>query len=203
MAIPHTRAMTWHLSIGVPMTEALRGALRSARRFLWRKLMRLESVHSTVLFGGYGDISRDLQADEYVYIGPGCRINPGVRVGRYSMLGPDVQIIGNDHVFDRPGVPIIFSGRPEFRHTDIGKDVWIGAGAIVLCGTTIGDGAVVAAGAIVTRDVDPFTIVAGVPARVVKRRFDNSNDELLHIGMLEARVSSGTYCVPVSAKREV
>jgi acetyltransferase-like isoleucine patch superfamily enzyme len=185
------------------MTEALRGMLRAARKMLWRRLMRLKDVHSTVLFGGYGDISRDFQAGEYVYVGPGCRINPGVRVGCYSMLGPDVQIIGNDHVFDRPGVPIIFSGRPEFRYTEIGKDVWIGAGATILCGTKVGDGAVVAAGSVVTRDVEPFTIVAGVPARVVRRRFESIEDELTHAGMLKAPASSGAYCAPVSARQEV
>ncbi|MGV2292573.1 acyltransferase [Trinickia sp. YCB016] len=185
------------------MTDMLRGLFRATRRMLWRRLMRLNRVHSTVLFGGYGDISRDFRADEYVYVGPGCRINPGVSVGRYSMLGPDVQIIGNDHVFDRPGVPIIFSGRPAFRQTEIGKDVWIGAGATILCGTTIGDGAVVAAGAVVTRDVEPFTVVAGVPARVIKKRFESLQDELTHTGMLEAPASSGAYCTPVSATQEV
>jgi len=185
------------------MTRLFRAALRSARRLMWRKMLRLNDVHSTVLFGGYGDISRDFHADEYVYVGPGCRINPGVRVGRYSMLGPDVQIVGNDHIFDKPGVPIIFSGRPEFRHTNIGKDVWIGAGATVLCGTTIGDGAVVASGAVVTRDVEPFTVVGGVPARLIKRRFAVLRDELIHTKMLEASASSGEYCAPVNAQQEV
>nr|WP_279635210.1 acyltransferase [Paraburkholderia lacunae] len=184
------------------MKVALRTALRSVRRFLWRRMLRLNDVHPTVLFGGFGDISRDFHADEYVYVGPGCRINPGVRVGSYSMLGPDVQIVGNDHIFDRPGVPIIFSGRPEFRYTNIGKDVWIGAGATILCGTTIGDGAVVASGAVVTRDVEPFTVVGGVPARLIRRRFAILRDELAHRKMLEAPASSGEYCSPVAAQLE-
>lgn len=185
------------------MLATLRKALRSARRFGWRKLLRLNGVHETVLFGGYGDISRDFHADEFVYVGPGCRINPGVSVGRYSMLGPDVQIVGNDHIFDRPGVPVIFSGRPVFRQTTVGKDVWIGAGATVLCGVNIGDGAVVAAGAVVTRDVDSFTVVGGVPARLIRRRFATLSDECAHMEMLAAPVSSGEYCRPVSSYQEV
>ncbi|CAE6824446.1 MULTISPECIES: acyltransferase [Paraburkholderia] len=184
------------------MKAELRVALRSARRLFWRKLLRLSDVHPTVLFGGYGDISRDFHADEYVYVGPGCRINPGVRVGSYSMLGPDVQIVGNDHVFDIPGVPIIFCGRPAFRPTRIGKDVWIGAGATILCGKTIGDGAVVASGAVVTHDVEPFTVVGGVPARLMRRRFPILRDELIHRKMLETPVVSGQYCAPVAARQE-
>ncbi|RKE23790.1 transferase family hexapeptide repeat protein [Paraburkholderia sp. BL23I1N1] len=184
------------------MKAELRVALRSARRLFWRTLLRLNDVHPTVLFGGYGDISRDFHADEYVYVGPGCRINPGVRVGSYSMLGPDVQIVGNDHVFDIPGVPIIFCGRPAFRPTRIGKDVWIGAGATILCGMTIGDGAVVASGAVVTHDVQPFTVVGGVPARLMRRRFPILRDELIHRKMLETPVVSGQYCAPVAAHQE-
>lgn len=185
------------------MLATLRNALRSVRRWWWRKLLKLNGVHTTVLFGGYGDISRDFRADEYVYVGPGCRINPGVSVGRYSMVGPDVQIVGNDHVFDRPGVPVIFSGRPAFRQTVIGKDVWIGAGATVLCGVRIGDGAVVAAGAVVTRDVDPLTVVGGIPARVIRRRFASPRDEFAHTEMLAAPVSSGEYCRPVASYQKV
>jgi acetyltransferase-like isoleucine patch superfamily enzyme len=184
------------------MLATLRKALRGARRLWWRKLLRLNGVHATVLFGGYGDISRDFRADEYVYVGPGCRINPGVYVGRYSMVGPDVQIVGNDHIFDRPGVPVIFSGRPVFRQTIVGKDVWIGAGATVLCGVRIGDGAVVAAGAVVTHDVDPFTVVGGVPARPIRRRFATVSDESAHIEMLAAPASSGEYCRPVASYQE-
>ncbi|CCD84384.1 putative acetyltransferase [Bradyrhizobium sp. ORS 285] len=63
-----------------------------------------------------------------------------------------------------------FAWRRE-HHVDIGHDVWIGHGAIVLPGRNIGTGAVVAAGAIVTKDVPAYTIVAGNPARVIKRRF--------------------------------
>ena len=58
------------------------------------------------------------------------------------------------------------------RPVSIGNDVWIGHGAVVLAGRTIGDGAVVAAGAVVTKDVPAYAVVAGVPARIVKMRFD-------------------------------
>lgn len=61
----------------------------------------------------------------------------------------------------------------------IGNDVWIGSNAIVLQGVTIGDGAVVAAGAVVTKDVPSYTVVGGVPAKVIKKRFDSSIEKRL------------------------
>jgi len=69
---------------------------------------------------------------------------------------------GND------GVPQVYE-----RAVEIGNDVWIGANAIVLRGITIGDGAIIAAGAVVVQDVEPYSIVGGVPARTIRRRFDD------------------------------
>lgn len=176
------------------MKIGVREGLRWARRLFWRKIYRLRHLHETVLIGGAGDISRDIVAEEYVYIGPGCLIASGVRVGRYSMLGPGVKILGNDHVFSKNGVPTIFSGRPDFKNTEIGRDVWIGANAIVLCGVTIGDGAIIGAGSVVTRDVEPLTIVAGIPAKIVRRRFDNEDHEAQHLSMLTGGIYVGEYC---------
>ena len=66
--------------------------------------------------------------------------------------------------------------------TNIGNDVWIGCGAIILSGVTIGDGAIIGAGAVVTKDVEPYTIVAGVPAKVLKTRFEKEiSDKLIKL----------------------
>jgi hypothetical protein len=61
----------------------------------------------------------------------------------------------------------------------IGNDVWIGMNAVIMNGAVIGDGAVVAAGAVVVHDVEPYTVVGGVPAKTIKKRFDNATVELL------------------------
>lgn len=60
------------------------------------------------------------------------------------------------------------------RHVVIGNDVWIGHGAQVMAGVSIGDGAIVAAGAVVTKDVSPYAIVGGVPAKIIRMRFSPS-----------------------------
>ena len=108
------------------------------------------------------------------------------------MLGPGVKIVGNDHVFDLPGVPIINSGRPKFKNTVVGDDVWIAANAVLICGITIGNGAIVAAGAVVTRHVPPYAIVGGVPAKVLRYRFDRAQIEV-HEAMLKMGVMLVNY----------
>lgn len=69
----------------------------------------------------------------------------------------------------------LMQGAPTRGDTVVGNDVWIGYSALVMPGVRIGDGAIVAAGAVVTADVEPFTIVGGNPAKPVKRRFDEAD----------------------------
>ena len=80
-------------------------------------------------------------------------------------------------------MPMIFAGRAVSKKVEIGDDVWIGHGAIILHGVNIGDGASVAAGSVVTKDVAPYTIVGGVPAKLIRYRFDE-NQIKLHQEML-------------------
>ena len=93
----------------------------------------------------------------------------GIEIGDDCLLGPDVAVVSENHIADDPDVPIRAQGERRARIV-IGDDVWIGAKATVLAGVTIGRGAIVAAGAVVTKDVAPYTIVGGVPAREIGRR---------------------------------
>jgi acetyltransferase-like isoleucine patch superfamily enzyme len=126
-------------------------------------------------------------AGDYVYIGPFTEICPGVKIGNYTLLSSYVNITGGDHVIERAGVPIRFSGRPVSRETRIGSDVLIGHGATIMRGVTIGNGAIVGSGAVVTKDVDAYAVVAGVPARVIRYRFQGT-DRDRHEAMLQADV---------------
>lgn len=159
---------------------------------------QLHNVHPTFNIGGKSHISKDLIADAFSYIGKNCLIYPGVSIGRYTMLAQNVQIIGADHRYDIPGIPITFSGRPKLDKTIIGQDVWIGANSIVLAGVTIGDGAIIAAGSVVTKDVPPFSIVGGVPAKMIKPRFSNDKDIDNHKLMLLAATLQNKRNKPIT-----
>ena len=84
------------------------------------------------------------------------------------MLAPRVQVLAVDHLFGDPSRPVIRQGIAT-RGIVVEDGAWIGAGAILLDGVTVGKRAVVGAGAVVTRDVPARTLVVGVPARVVRR----------------------------------
>lgn len=124
---------------------------------------------------------RGLLVGDEVYIGRFCTIECDGRIGNGCLIGNYVGLVGrNDHDWRQVGVPIAAApwvGNPDYKlplegsRVDIGSDVWIGHGAVVLSGVTIGRGAIVAAGAIVTKDVGAYDIVAGNPARLVGERF--------------------------------
>jgi maltose O-acetyltransferase len=93
-----------------------------------------------------------------------------VTIGRDVMMGPGVILLTRNHRFDRLDAPMRLQGGAEERPVVIGDDVWIGTRAIVLPGVTVGDGAIIAAGAVVTAPVPSRAIVGGNPARIIRYR---------------------------------
>lgn len=112
-----------------------------------------------------------------IVLGEHCSINPfcvlyghgGLHIGNYVRIATHCVFVPANHVFDDPDIPITRQGLTT-KGIRIDDDVWLGAGCRVLDGVVIGRGAVVAAGSVVTKDVPPMTIVAGVPARMIGRR---------------------------------
>ena len=110
-----------------------------------------------------------------VYLGPYVTIygHGGVEIGDDTLVSMKATILSSNHSVPEQG-RIIREQADELLPTKVGRDVWIGANAVILGGVTIGDGAVVAAGAVVTKDVEAGAIVAEVPARFVRRRIGKS-----------------------------
>ncbi len=158
----------------------------------------MTGVHPTAFIGIRCKVHRDIIMREHSFMNQGCRIGPCVELGRYVMLGPEVAVVGADHRIDVPGVPAIFSGRPPMRKTVIEDDVWIGFRVTVLAGVRIGRGAVIAAGAVVSRDVPPLEIHAGIPNSKLRARFEG--EELrAHMEFLDGGLVSGEPCQRKSA----
>jgi len=114
---------------------------------------------------------------EKIVIGDNCEINEGVYIqsaiiGNYVLIAHNVSILAITHNFKDKTQMIIHQGFTEVKPVVIGDDVWIGRNAIILPGISLGQGAIVGAGAVVTKNVEPYMIVGGTPARVIGRRGD-------------------------------
>lgn len=116
--------------------------------------------------GGNGGV----RLGDRVEINNHCIVNGtgGVDIGDDTLVGPGVRIISYQHRYARDAT--VRSQPVDAKPIRIGRDVWLGANAVILAGVTIGDGAVVAAGAVVREDVPPYAVVAGVPATIKKYR---------------------------------
>lgn len=172
----------------------LRQQYRDLNTFKLRKLHGYSGVHPKAFIMRPHGLAKDLVMGAYSHLSPGCAIGCRVQMGNYVMCGPEVSIALGEHRFDLPGTPVIFSGNPEVCDTVIEDDVWIGARALVRSGVRIGRGAIIAMGAVVVKDVEPYAIVAGVPARKVRNRFSSPDEMSEHDRMLKEEPTQGSYC---------
>jgi len=121
--------------------------------------------HNCYIGSGHG-----LVVGDRTQLGQNARIDQAVRLGNDVVMGPDVVIMTNAHRFDAVDVPINQQGNFPLAPVTIGNDVWLGTRVVVLPGVTIGDGAVIGAGSIVTKDIPPLSVAVGNPAKVLRQR---------------------------------
>lgn len=159
--------------------KKLRG--RAVRKSLIHPSAKIEAGSSFLR----SDIGR------HSFCGYNCEIS-FASIGHFTSIANHVAIGGGRHPLEWAGMsPVFYEGRdsvkkkfsnfprPEPKKVIIGSDVWIGYRAIIMQGVTVGHGAVIGAGSVVTRDVPPYAIVAGVPAREVGYRFNEEIKETL------------------------
>lgn len=135
---------------------------------------------------------RNSTIGKYSYIGFNSDFN-NVQIGNYCSISSDVKIgLGKHPVNHFSSSPVFYSNNNPFgiknayinfdenpKCTFIGHDVWIGANALILDGINIGTGAIIAAGSVVTKNVAPYEVVGGVPARLIRKRFDETTIDFL------------------------
>ena len=169
---------------------------RNAARYPDVRLGARTSVHESALDPqvALGDDTMVLRATvgRYSYLGPRC-IVADTDIGQFCSIAADVAIGSGGHPLERNVAihPMFYLNRPphwdlvsedryqEFRKTSIGNDVWIGTKAVIRDGIKVGHGAVIGAGAIVTKDLEPYGIYAGSPARLIRYRFDEATRKRL------------------------
>tara|TARA_B100001939_G_scaffold347979_1_gene371780 strand:+ start:19039 stop:19575 length:537 start_codon:yes stop_codon:yes gene_type:complete len=121
------------------------------------------------------DVSPNIRVGNNSEFGQHCLIHADVTIGDDVIMGPNVKIYSRNHIMTSVEEPIRTQGK-ETKPTVIGNDVWIGANVIILPGVTVHDHAVIAAGAIVTKDVPEFAVVGGNPAKVIKYRSQKKDE---------------------------
>jgi len=152
---------------------------KMCRAMACRRLFRSCGQGVNVERGAYFDSGWELEIGHNSGLGINCDVPFDLKIGDDVMMGPDVFIVGNNHRFDDLNIPMRLQGNQESRPVRVGDDVWIGAKVIILPGLTIGKGAIIGAGAVVTKDVPPYAICVGNPARVIRFRGDTPHNQVV------------------------
>lgn len=128
----------------------------------------------------------NIQIGKNVQFGNYCNIATDIIFKNNILIAGRVCFIGkNDHTVNIPGQLIWNNERGNNGTTHVGNDVWIGHNATIIGGLTIGDGAIIAAGAVVTQDIPPCEIWGGIPAKKIKDRFNNMEEKEKHLFFLK------------------
>ena len=153
----------------LPPTNSRFGKLGGKlRRFCASKMCTFVGKNVNIEQGA--SFTKDLSIGDRSGVGINCKLYGKVSIGKYVNMGPEVYIYTTNHGYDRIDIPMQQQGYTVEKPVVIEDDVWIGSRVTILPGVHIGQGAIIGASAVVTHDVEPFTIVAGNPAKLIRRR---------------------------------
>ncbi len=163
------RALYLTIAQYLPQSDAvINKPFRSFRN--WSAGMMIKSHGRNIGIGRRARISSRVTIGDNSGIGHRCELLGEVHIGNDVLMGPEVIFFTVNHNYQDRSKTILSQGRSVEKPIFIENDVWIGRRAMIMPGVTIGKGAVVAAGTIVTKDVPPFAVVGGVPAKIIKHR---------------------------------
>ena len=138
------------------------------RRALGRRVLKSSTKNILIEKGAY--FSEKVSIGNNSGIGENALLSGTITIGDYVMMGPNVTMYTKNHEYSKLDIPIMMQGYQPDRPIVIGNDVWLCAHSIILPGVHIGNGAIIAAGAVVTKDVPDYAIVGGNPAKIIKYR---------------------------------
>lgn len=143
---------------------------KKIRYLLVKKIFKKCGKNVNVEHHAYFQNGFNIEIGDNSGIGVNANIPNNTIIGKNVLMGPDVMFFPSSHRFEKKDQSIMEQGYEEPKQVVIEDDVWIGARVIIVGGIRIKHGAVIGAGSVVTKDVEPFSIVAGVPAKVIKFR---------------------------------
>lgn len=158
-------------------------------KFWWRQYSLGRGFHAGMRVRLWA--KNNIEIGTNFYIGRDSQIETDIIVGNDCIFANKVAFVGRyDHNYQQIGTSTRLASQIRDKNYDwkglnqvtiVGNDVWIGFGSIIMGGVIIGDGAIVAAGSVVTKDVEPYMIYGGVPAKKIANRFENEEDLQSHI----------------------
>lgn len=164
-------SMYYGIAQYLPKSTSFGGVLSMKFRYLlarntFKKCGKNVNLENKAYFGS----GSNLEIGDNSGIGTRCELYGKVIIGKDVMMAPEVIILTRNHKFSRTDVPMRLQGMNKEKKVIIGDDVWIGTRVIIMPGVRIGKGSIIAAGSIVTKNVLPYSIVGGVPAKLIKSR---------------------------------
>ncbi len=164
-------AIYYGLASKLPVSYMPGGKLAmKLRYFLCRHLFKSCGTNVNVESFAFFHSGKDISIGNNSGIGQYASLHGTISIGHDVMMGPNVTIWTANHNFSRTDIPMTQQGIGEEKPVTIKDDVWIGSNVVILAGVTLGQGSIVGAGSIVTRDVPDWAVVAGNPAKIIRYR---------------------------------
>ena len=161
----------YSICIRLPDAPMPLGRIGAAMRiFICKKLFKKCGSHLRVAPGVSFGSGLNIEIGDNSSLNKDCWIANDTIIGDDVFMGPEIIILSSGHEFTSTNKPMRIQGAPPRKPVIIGNDIWIGTRAIILPGVKIGDHSIIAAGSVVTKDVEPWSIVGGNPAKLIRSR---------------------------------